>query len=351
MINMKFLFQIIFVFLNIGGLYAQNKKEQIVLLLEQIDSIEGIVQNERDLYQNQARQLNFRIDSMILKATYLSSQLEKLYNEFDKINEDFTIEESRNQVLKSSVISEQAKNNKLRSQIDSLLNTKFGIDDSIDDLEMVFVKGGAFKMGCASLNGRNMPIHNVTLKSYYIGKYEITQGHWQAIMGSNPSHFNNCDKCPVESVSWDEVQEFIRKLNLKTSSAFRLPTEAEWEFAAIGGRMSQNYLFSGSNSLDFVGWHEGNSNTQTHAVGQKAPNELGVYDMTGNVEEFCSDWLGDYSNINAYNPKGKTDGLYRITRGGSFPLNESSCPVKNWGALFPNEKNYRTGFRLVRSAE
>lgn len=349
--NMKFLFSIIFVFFLVGRLGAQNKKEQIGLLFERIDSIEGTVRNERDLYQMKALQYNFRIDSMNLRDAYLSAQLKKLYSELDEINEDIAIEISRIQVLKAGLISEQAKKRHLRSQIDSLINNKLGINDSIDDLEMVFVKGGAFKMGCSSLNGRDMPIHNVTLSSYYIGKYEITQARWREIMGSNPSQNNNCGKCPVESVSWEEVQEFIGKLNSKTSSDFRLPTEAEWEFAANGGGKSQYYRYSGSNNLDFVAWYEGNSKLQTHIIGEKAPNELGIFDMTGNVDEFCLDWLGDYPNTSVSNPKGDSNGLYRITRGGSFPLNESSCPIKNWGGLLPSEKNYRTGFRLARSVK
>ena len=155
--------------------------------------------------------------------------------------------------------------------------------------EMVRVEGGTFRMGATSEQeaddwDREKPVHSVTLSSYYIGKTEVTQALWKAVMGSNPSYFKS-DNQPVENVSWNDCHEFIRKLNALTGQNFRLPTEAEWEFACRGGNNSRGYKYSGSNNLGSVAWYDGNSGNKTHPVGTKAPNELGIYDMSGNVWE------------------------------------------------------------------
>ena len=155
----------------------------------------------------------------------------------------------------------------------------------LPDIAMVYVSGGTFTMGATSEQGSDAydwekPAHSVTLSGYYIGKYEVTQELWKAVMGSNPSRFKG-DNLPVEQVSWDDVQEFLRKLNAMTGKRYRLPTEAEWEFAARGGNSSRGYKYSGSNSLGSVAWYYDNSGSRTHAVGTKSPNELGIYDMSG----------------------------------------------------------------------
>ena len=188
--------------------------------------------------------------------------------------------------------------------------------------EMVEVRGGTFRMGATSEQGSEAdsdekPVHSVTLSGYYIGKTEVTQALWKAVMGSNPSNFKG-DNLPVECVSWNDCQEFVRKLNSLTELNFRLPTEAEWEFACRGGNNSRGYKYSGSNYIDNVAWYWDNSLGNTLPVATKLPNELGIYDMSGNVREWCSDWKGDYSSGAQTNPKGPYDGSYRVNRGGSW---------------------------------
>lgn len=150
---------------------------------------------------------------------------------------------------------------------------------------MVYVKGGRFQMG-SNLDNNEKPIHDVTVSSFVMGKYEVTQRQWKSIMGSNPSEFNDCPVCPVENVSWDDVQLFLQALNQRTGGHYRLPTEAEWEYAARGGQQTRQTEYAGSSSATEVGWIEKNSSYKTYPVGQKQPNELGLYDMTGNVEEW-----------------------------------------------------------------
>ena len=193
---------------------------------------------------------------------------------------------------------------------------------------MIAVEGGTFNMGAQSTNpdGANYdsdadseesPVHSVTLSDYYIGETEVTQELWQAVMGSNPSNFLGNQK-PVERVSWNYCKEFIEKLNNLTGKNFRLPTEAEWEYAARGGNKSQGYKYSGSNNVEDVAWYEDNSNNVTHHVKTKSPNELGIYDMSGNVWEWCEDWYGNYSSEAQTNPTGPSSGPGRVLRGGSW---------------------------------
>ena len=187
---------------------------------------------------------------------------------------------------------------------------------------MVHVQGGTFTMGCTSEQGGDCwddekPAHSVTLSDYYIGETEVTQALWRAVMGSNPSYWKG-DNLPVEKVSWDDCQTFVRKLNQMTGKTFRLPTEAEWEYAARGGNKSLGYKYSGSNTLSSVAWYDGNSSNNTHPVKGKQPNELGLYDMSGNVWEWCQDRYGSYNSSSQTNPAGASSGSYRVCRGGSW---------------------------------
>ena len=217
---------------------------------------------------------------------------------------------------------------------------------------MVKVSGGTFQMGATSEQGSDAesnekPVHQVTLSDYYIGETEVTQELWQAVMGSNPSYFTGSGLLPVEAVSWDDCQTFITKLNALTGMQFRLPTEAEWEFAARGGNSSQGYKYSGSNNIDDVAWYESNSNYKTHEVGTKAPNELGLYDMSGNVFEWCQDWYDDYSSSAQTNPTGPTSSNLRVIRGGYWSSSAGDCRVSNRGNDTPGSGSIINGLRLA----
>ncbi|GHT29262.1 hypothetical protein AGMMS49574_05550 [Bacteroidia bacterium] len=226
-----------------------------------------------------------------------------------------------------------------------------GIKGSEAAIEMVYVQGGTFSMGCSGeqggdCHGSEKPLHSVTVSSFNIGKYEVTQAQWKQIMGSNPSYFKG-DNLPVESVSWEDVQEFISKLNAATGKRYRLPTEAEWEYAARGGNRSQGYKYSGSNNLNNVAWYVGNSSSKTHPVGAKSPNELGVYDMSGNVWEWCSDWYDNYNSSSQTNPTGPSTGSYRVLRGGSWYDFAKYCRVSYRDGSTPGDRGRSVGFRLV----
>ena len=259
--------------------------------------------------------------------------------------------------------------------------------------------GGTSEQGSDAYDDEK-PTHRVTLSNYYIGETEVTQQLWKAVMGNNPSHFGpketNVAKCsydsfvadakqlnakkpgtvriptrqewdaamvttsgsmkrPVEQISWDDCQEFIRRLNQLTGRNFRLPTEAEWEFAARGGVKSRGYKYSGSNSIGPVAWYDENAYDKgesspdygTHNVKTKQPNELGLYDMSGNVWEWCSDWYGDYSSAAQTNPKGASSGSGRVFRGGSWSNYARFCRVSSRGIISPSYRNYYLGLRLA----
>jgi formylglycine-generating enzyme required for sulfatase activity len=217
--------------------------------------------------------------------------------------------------------------------------------------EMVFVKGGAFQMGDehGDLPEYCRPVHTVTLSDFQIGKYPVTQKEWKAVMGSNPSNFKG-DNLPVESVSWDDCQAFIQKLNAKTGKKYRLPTEAEWEFAARGGTLSKGFKYAGSNNLAEVGWFSANSNKKPQPVGQKKANELGSHDMSGNVWEWCHDWYEAYQSAAQHNPTGPASGSARVCRGGGWILDARYCRTAYRNYDTPASRSNDIGFRLVLSA-
>ena len=221
---------------------------------------------------------------------------------------------------------------------------------------MIPVKGGTFPMGATSEQQNSYddekPVHSVTLSDYYIGETEVTQALWQAVMGNNPSSFKG-DSNPVEQVSYNDCITFIEKLNtllanqLPAGKKFRLPTEAEWEYAARGGNQSKGYQYSGSNTLGDVACYGSNSSGKTHPVKQKQPNELGIYDMSGNVFEWCNDWYGSYSLSAQTNPTGPSSGSGRVLRGGSWYDYAQYCRVAFRRSYYPDNSNSFCGLRLA----
>ena len=216
------------------------------------------------------------------------------------------------------------------------------------NLKIILVEGGTFAMGSTSGDSDEKPVHNVTLDSYYIGETEITQAQWRAIMGSNPSSYTG-DNRPVESVSWEDAQEFCKKLSALTGKKYVLPTEAQWEYAARGGNKSKGYTYSGSNNVYDVAVYYDNRGNGHSNVKSKKPNELGIYDMSGNVYEWCSDWYNDsyYSSSHKTNPQGPSSGGRRVLRGGSWSVYAINCRVADRINNYPSDRYGTYGFRVV----
>ena len=230
--------------------------------------------------------------------------------------------------------------------------------------KMIYVEGGTFTMGATSEQGADAnkdekPAHQVTLSGYYIGETVVTQALWKVVIGkqkilgmietdNNPSSFKGGDK-PVERVSWKDCHTFISKLNSLTGKNFRMPTEAEWEYAARGGKKSRGYKYSGSDNIDDVAWYDGNSGNETHPVKTKHANELGLYDMSGNVWEWCGDWNGSYSSVAQTNPIGPNGNYFRVRRGGSWVSYAKDCRSSYRNNFTPDKCNSRLGFRLCLS--
>ena len=232
-----------------------------------------------------------------------------------------------------------------------------------------YVQGGSFMMGSNDYSDEK-PIHEVSVSSFYISKYEITQKEWQEVMGSNPSYFKG-DKLPVENISWYDAIEYCNKRSIKeglkpcysgsganiscdwTANGYRLPTEAEWEYAARGGKKSKGYKYSGSDDIKKVAWYKSNSGSKTHPVGENQANELGIYDMSGNVWEWCWDWYSSdyYSKSPSSNPRGPSSGEKRVLRGGSWSSYDCYCRVANRFDDDPDYRYYDFGLRILRAIQ
>ena len=220
------------------------------------------------------------------------------------------------------------------------------------EFKMIKVEGGTFSMGATSEQEYDAlscekPVHSVTLSDYYIGETEVTQELWEAVMGSNPSYFEGDNQRPVENVSWNDCQKFIKKLNRLTGKEFRLPTEAEWEYAARGGKYSRGYKYSGSNNSDEVAWYGSNSGSKTHSVKTKKANELGLYDMSGNVWEWCNDWWECYQSNSQTNPTGPSEGGSRVIRGGGWGGSDGYVRVSDRRDGSPADRFDYYGLRLA----
>ncbi|MBK7409136.1 MAG: SUMF1/EgtB/PvdO family nonheme iron enzyme [Saprospirales bacterium] len=225
--------------------------------------------------------------------------------------------------------------------------------------EMIFVKGGTFTMGCTDeqecdkTDSFTASKHQATINDFWIGKYEVTQAQWEAVMHNNPSENKGCDKCPVENVSWEMAEDFINTLNKLTDKKYRLPSEAEWEYAARGGKKSEGYKFAGGDNLEKAGWFYSNSDNKIRPVGSKVANELKLYDMSGNVSEWCVDWYDDeyggYHNDSPIdNPKGPNSGEERVLRGGTFFDPFTACRVSSRDRCDPKFISKYYGFRLAQ---
>lgn len=233
--------------------------------------------------------------------------------------------------------------------------TEFGLN-----LEMVYVKGGVFNMGATTEQGDDpfddeYPVRKIEIDSYHIGKCEITQAQWKAVMGTEPSYFTGDDR-PVEQVSWNDAQEFCKRLSQKTGKKYVLPTEAQWEYAAKGGNKARRTKYSGSNNLDEVAWCYDNScvcgesspDFGTHPVGTKKANELGIHDMSGNVWEWVADrYASAYDGTDTHNPQGPSVGADRVVRGGSWGGKTRGCRVTARSGDYPKLQNLNIGFRVA----
>jgi serine/threonine protein kinase len=231
---------------------------------------------------------------------------------------------------------------------------------AISDIEksMILVRGGAFDMGCdhyRDCETDEQPLHTIFLDDYYIGQFEITQYQWKAIMGDKKFHFDACDNCPAETISWLDVQEFLKRISQLTEKNYRLPTEAEWEYAARSGNNKNDYLYATDHKLSEVAWYDKNSEEKTHPVGEKVPNKLNIYDMTGNVREWCSDWYGAYYYAElergAQNPRGPSFSSLnpsgRVLRGGSWSTGAYKCRILTRWYMDEKKGNKYNGFRVV----
>lgn len=225
-----------------------------------------------------------------------------------------------------------------------------GLLDSIAG-DMVWVTGGSFIMGSDISEDDERPAYEVVIDGFAMSRYPVTQRQWTVIMGHNPSDFPGCDQCPVDNVSWNDAQAFIETLNEITGKKYVLPTEAEWEYAAKGGRGGAgNLRYAGSNDIDSVGWYAGNSGRMPHPVGQKKPNELGLYDMSGNVWEWCHDWYAKYyyEQNESNNPPGPSSGSGRVRRGGSWFTQSTSCKATTRNNVRQDYFDNIGGFRLAQ---
>lgn len=243
-----------------------------------------------------------------------------------------------------------------------VISVKSKVQNNIPS-DMILVEGGIFMMGSDTGDSDEKPIHFVTLSDFCIGIYPVTQELWRQVMDRNPSYFKG-DKLPVENVSWFDCVSFCNTLNrregfdqfylingesvklLSGKHGYRLPTEAEWEFAARGGNKSKGFYYAGGNIND-VAWYGSNAVKQTHVVGMKNPNELGLYDMSGNVREWCWDWANTYPSTSQTNPLGPACGVRRVSRGGSFYFIDNTCRVSSRITYKPSDRSYDLGFRLV----
>ncbi len=338
-LRLKFQFTSIIVFVSLFSSLAQSKNEQIFNLSRKLDSLNYAVNLKRIESNSREKALGMKLDSIDWLINELNDSIMSAKELLDNRNYKIKAELLRRSELKSQLWILSDSNSKIRSHLDSLL---FDQSDFSLEHEMIEVQGGNFIMtkNDALIKSSNEQYESVPVSSFSIGKYEVTQAQWWSVMGNNPSCFGDCANCPVESVSWDDVQEFVQKLNLKTGKSYRLPTEAEWEYAAKGGVKTKGYLNYGANDLRPIAWC-GEYTMSTHSVGTRQANELGIYDMSGNVSEWCSDsyLLKNYSSL----------ALVRnhALRGCAWDYREYKCRAAYWLNAPSDAKSNCYGLRLV----
>ncbi len=330
-----------------------NRKILFVGLVMMI-MMAGAAMGQNDCYNPTMRAAKAAYD----KGNY--QRAEQLYREASDCY-DCTAQQKAQAKRKAEESRKKKKENEAHRKPGATVQNKKSDDITLNvngvEFKMVWVEGGTFMMGCTREQGEDCsddekPVHSVTLSSYYIGETEVTQALWRAVKGNDPmweeidndTLWQGMDNMPVAS-DWDEVQEFIQELNRLTERTFRLPTEAEWEYAARGGRKSRGYKYSGSNSIDAVAWYDGNTDrdSDSHPVKGKKSNELGLYDMSGNLYEWCSDWFSDYSSGSNVDSFSHSDGLGHVIRGGSCATYDRDCRV----SCRYDSENDHNGFRLV----
>jgi formylglycine-generating enzyme required for sulfatase activity len=327
----------------------------IVVILVGVGYWQTEVAAERERAKQEQRRLEQELEEMrIVQENVEKERLERERAKQEQLAQEQKLEEEQEQTRIAQENAEKERLERVRKLAQEIEEKKLQEEATKIGIQMVWVRGGTFIMGCTSkqgddCNGDEKPAHSVTLSDFYIGKYEVTQRQWSEVMGTNPSDFKG-DNLPVEQISWNDVQEFIRKLNVKTGKNYRLLTEAEWEYAARGGASSRGYKYSGSNNVGEVAWFTSNSGSSTHQVGTKVSNELGIYDMSGNVWEWCSDWYGDYSSSAQTNPMGPSSGSHRVARGGSWGSSAQGVRVPFRDNAAPNNRYNDLGFRLARSS-
>jgi formylglycine-generating enzyme required for sulfatase activity len=301
--------------------------------------------------------------NMVGKTYYLSLSLIDIHTGvIERVAEDKTkgdvdeLIESTKRLIKKLLGEKEGEEQQPESMImESSKPAKTGGEASAVNMEFVLVKGGCYQMGDSLGDGYGdeRPVHEVCVNDFYIGKYDVTQGQWKEIMGSNPSEFNHCgDNCPVENISWNDTQAFIGKLKQKIGKNYRLPTEAEWEYAARSGGRKEEWAGTNSESeLGEYAWIDVNSGERTHPVGQRKPNGLGLYDMSGNVWEWCQDLYDEnyYKNSPKDNPEGPESGTNRVLRGGSWFNGAGYTRSGKRLSIIPDYRDSNDGFRLVRT--
>ena len=287
-----------------------------------------------------------------LEYNALNISYQKEQNEIKSLEAQI---EDRNEQIKSLEAElERYKTSKPKTENESQPQTEVFTVEGVS-FKMIHVEGGTFVMGANDndqlASNDEKPAHEVTLSDYWMGETQVTQALWQAVMGENPSYYKGGPDLPVECVSWLDCREFIRKLNKLTGKRFRLPTEAQWEFAARGGNLGKGHqhLYAGSNDIFDVAWYDENSKEKTHPVGERDPNELGLYDMSGNVWEWCNDWYEEtyYSNSPSIDPIGPSNGSNRVNRGGGWYSIAGRCRVSGRNNNTPTSTYYSLGLRLA----